>query len=100
HALTGMHINEDHFIAEIIDPVTLEVLPEGETGELVITPNELLASEIKARLGVPPLIVSAKTKEGMDRIREALIRSLPKDHEAESITGNLCADGDLVMLVM
>ena len=37
-ALTGMHINEDHFIAEIIDPVTLEVLPEGETGELVITP--------------------------------------------------------------
>ena len=38
HALTGMHINEDHFIAEIIDPVTLEVLPEGETGELVITP--------------------------------------------------------------
>ena len=37
-ALTGMHINEDHFIAEIIDPVTEEVLPEGETGELVITP--------------------------------------------------------------
>ncbi|MBU5305683.1 [FeFe] hydrogenase H-cluster maturation GTPase HydF [Eubacterium callanderi] len=66
----------------------------------ILTDIELLASEIKARLGVPPLIVSAKTKEGMDRIREALIRSLPKDHEAESITGNLCADGDLVMLVM
>ncbi|MGD9474695.1 MAG: phenylacetate--CoA ligase family protein, partial [Eubacteriaceae bacterium] len=28
-ALTGMHICEDHFIAEIIDPETLEVLPEG-----------------------------------------------------------------------
>lgn len=66
----------------------------------ILTDIELLASEIKARLGVPPLIVSAKTKEGMDRIREALIRSLPKDHEAESITGNLCADGDLIMLVM
>ena len=66
----------------------------------ILTDIELLASEIKARLGVPPLIVSAKTKEGMDRIREALIRSLPKDHEAESITGSLCADGDLVMLVM
>ena len=33
----GMHINEDHFIAEIIDPETGEVLPEGEVGELVFT---------------------------------------------------------------
>ncbi len=36
-AQTGMHINEDHFIAEIIDPITGEVLPEGEKGELVFT---------------------------------------------------------------
>ena len=34
---TGMHINEDHFIAEIIDPETGEVLPEGAKGELVVT---------------------------------------------------------------
>lgn len=34
---SGMHINEDHFIAEIIDPVTEEVLPEGSKGELVFT---------------------------------------------------------------
>lgn len=33
----GMHIQEDHFIAEIIDPKTGEVLPEGETGELVLS---------------------------------------------------------------
>lgn len=33
----GMHIQEDHFIAEIIDPDTGEVLPEGEVGELVFT---------------------------------------------------------------
>ena len=33
----GMHINEDHFIAEIIDPATGEVLPDGEKGELVFT---------------------------------------------------------------
>ena len=35
--LCGMHINEDYFIPEIIDPVTEEVLPAGEKGELVIT---------------------------------------------------------------
>ena len=34
---TGMHINEDHFIAEIIDPNTGEVLPDGTKGELVFT---------------------------------------------------------------
>ncbi len=34
---SGMHVNEDHFIPEIIDPDTGEVLPEGEKGELVFT---------------------------------------------------------------
>jgi phenylacetate-CoA ligase len=33
----GLHINEDHFIVEIIDPVTTEVLPLGAKGEMVIT---------------------------------------------------------------
>ncbi len=33
----GLHINEDHFIIEIINPDTLEPVPDGDTGELVIT---------------------------------------------------------------
>ena len=33
----GLHINEDHFYPEIINPETLEVLPPGQTGELVFT---------------------------------------------------------------
>jgi phenylacetate-CoA ligase len=33
----GLHINEDHFFPEIIDPNTLEPLPPGEHGELVFT---------------------------------------------------------------
>jgi phenylacetate-CoA ligase len=36
-AQDGIHINEDHFLAEIIDPQTLEPLPLGEKGELVFT---------------------------------------------------------------
>ena len=36
-AQAGMHVNEDHFIAEIIDPDTEEVLPDGSQGELVFT---------------------------------------------------------------
>ena len=33
----GLHFAEDHFLPEIIDPATGEVLPEGESGELVVT---------------------------------------------------------------
>lgn len=36
-AHSGLHVQEDHFYCEIIDPLTEEVLPEGESGELVIT---------------------------------------------------------------
>lgn len=36
-AKNGLHIFDDHFIPEIIDPITLEVLPYGEKGELVFT---------------------------------------------------------------
>ncbi|MBQ1509798.1 MAG: phenylacetate--CoA ligase [Selenomonadaceae bacterium] len=36
-AQQGMHINEDHFLVEVIDPDTGEVLPEGSQGELVFT---------------------------------------------------------------
>lgn len=33
----GMHVYEDHFIPEIVDPTTLEVVPDGQVGELVFT---------------------------------------------------------------
>jgi phenylacetate-CoA ligase len=36
-AREGMHLNEDHFLAEIIDPASGEVLPPGSRGELVLT---------------------------------------------------------------
>jgi len=37
HCQSGLHVYEDHFYPEIIDPETLEVLPEGKIGELVFT---------------------------------------------------------------
>jgi phenylacetate-CoA ligase len=33
----GMHVNEDHYLIEIVDPETLQPLPEGEVGEVVFT---------------------------------------------------------------
>lgn len=43
---TGLHLAEDHFIAEIIDPNTGEVLPDGEWGELVLTTVDREASPV------------------------------------------------------
>jgi phenylacetate-CoA ligase len=37
HLRTGMHVAEDHFLVECVDPDTLEPVPDGELGELVFT---------------------------------------------------------------
>ncbi len=37
HAQAGMHVNEDHFIVECVDPNTLEPVPDGQRGEIVFT---------------------------------------------------------------
>jgi [FeFe] hydrogenase H-cluster maturation GTPase HydF len=55
---------------------------------------------IQARCGSQPLAVSAVNRTGIDRIRQAIIEHLPEDYDAQSITGNLVGDGDLVLLVM
>ena len=47
-----------------------------------------------------PLLVSAKTGDGLDKVKEALIRKLPEDFGARSITGDLVTESDVVMLVM
>lgn len=46
------------------------------------------------------VLVSAKTGEGIDALRNKLIGSVPDDFGERTITGDLCSDGDLVLLVM
>ena len=58
-----------------------------------------IASAIKNKTGESPLIVSANTRQGMEEIRRAIIRRLPEDFDAQSITGKLVSAGDLVLLV-
>ncbi|MDD3350350.1 MAG: [FeFe] hydrogenase H-cluster maturation GTPase HydF, partial [Eubacteriales bacterium] len=66
----------------------------------IIENIELLASTVNKESGLTPLIVSAKDKIGIREIREELIRRLPEDYEAVSITGPLVKEGDVVLLVM
>lgn len=64
------------------------------------TDVENLQAKITERLGCQPILVSAREKQGIDKVREAIIYRLPEDYDAIRITAGLVEDGDLVMLVM
>ncbi|HIQ98443.1 MAG TPA: [FeFe] hydrogenase H-cluster maturation GTPase HydF [Candidatus Scybalocola faecavium] len=62
--------------------------------------QEAVVKAIQEGTGIEPVIVNAKTAEGIPALRQAIIRALPSDYEAQSITGNLAKQGDVVLLVM
>jgi len=62
--------------------------------------QRLLSTKIETATHEAPICVSAEKKQGMDLIKEALIRKIPADFMERSFTGSLCKEGDLVLLVM
>lgn len=66
----------------------------------VLRNSAKVASQIEQRYGVRPLLVSAQTQTGMEQIRQAILKNLPSDFGQQSITNNLVAENDLVLLVM
>ena len=56
--------------------------------------------EIARKTGEEAAAVSAVTGEGMENIKNALVRILPENYGESSITGSLAGEGDLVLLVM
>lgn len=61
---------------------------------------EEIRSAIQKELHLEPLVLSAATGQGVREIRQALIRSLPEDYEAQSLCAHLVQPGDVVLLVM
>lgn len=55
---------------------------------------------IEGITGIKPIVVSAKDSSGIDQIYSALMRNLPEDYDARTITGDIVKDGDCVLLVM
>lgn len=66
----------------------------------VIENIDKLKSEVIAVCQKSPILLSAKTGEGIEKLRAKLIDSVPDDYGQRTITGNLCSEGDLVLLVM
>jgi len=72
----GLHVWEDHFLPEIIDPVTGAVLPDGELGELVITSLTKEAFPvIRYRTRDLTRLLPGTARPGMRRIEKVLGRS-------------------------
>lgn len=61
---------------------------------------ERLKDLVESETGDRALVVSAETGQGMEGLKEALVRAIPEDYGAKSITGNLVGPDDLVLLVM
>lgn len=84
-----------HFFKEKKTPVLL-VVNKADIRE----DSEALLAQIKKETGEEALLVSAKTGEGMDAVREALIRKIPENYGNQMITAELVGEEDLVLLVM
>lgn len=73
---------------------------------LLLNKTDILEDAVRTRVSIENLTgrhllaVSAKTGQGIEEIRQAIIRHLPEDFDAQNITGNLVSEGDLVLLVM
>lgn len=69
-----------------------DLIGEGEAREL--------CERILKACGLAPVLASAREGTGMDEIRQQMIRSLPEDYDAQSITAGVADPGDTVLLVM
>ena len=61
---------------------------------------EHLVAQIREAIKEDPIMISAKTGEGLELVKEALARKMPEDFAARFITGDLVGESDVVMLVM
>ncbi|MGI6225571.1 MAG: phenylacetate--CoA ligase family protein [Peptococcales bacterium] len=76
----GLHVAEDHFLVEVIDPHTGEVLPEGERGELVFTSLTKEALPIiRYRTGDISRIINEKCECGRTSVRIGRIEGRTDD---------------------
>ncbi|MHB8129720.1 MAG: [FeFe] hydrogenase H-cluster maturation GTPase HydF [Mobilitalea sp.] len=65
-----------------------------------ISNTDKIRNKIYEAIKVEPIKISAISKLGIEKIREEIIRNLPEDFDAKSITGDLVGEGDTVLLIM
>ena len=77
----------------------IPVLPVVSKADLLVN-GIAYTHKVEMKIEETPILVSATEKSGITQLKEAIIRLIPADYNAPSITGNLCKNGDVVLLVM
>ncbi|MCH5299188.1 MAG: [FeFe] hydrogenase H-cluster maturation GTPase HydF [Ruminococcus sp.] len=77
----------------------IPVIPVVSKADLLVN-GSAYALKIRGKIGTTPLQVSSLDGSGISELKEELIRLIPSDYDAPSITGRLCGENDLVLLVM
>lgn len=77
----------------------IPVIPVVSKADMLIN-GSAYVFKVRNKIGEKPLQVSAVDKIGIDELKEQLIRLAPSDRNIPTITGSLCSEDDLVLLVM
>jgi [FeFe] hydrogenase H-cluster maturation GTPase HydF len=92
-------MNEELSWIERLKEKHIPVVPVLNKSDLL---NDVAAviNKVEQQCGLKPIPTSAIQGTGIQEIRQAIIRQLPEDYDAQTITGELVSEGDLVLLVM
>ncbi len=92
--------SEKEWVASLRAKKTPFIVVLNKMDEHAESEIEAMRSRVEAELGQEPVVVSAKEGTNMAALREAMLRLVPADWGKLELTGRLCGEGDVVMLVM
>jgi [FeFe] hydrogenase H-cluster maturation GTPase HydF len=97
--LSDSELNKETEWIENLKQHKIPVVLVLNKSDIIKNVDEIL-NRVKLKYDLIPIIVSAKDKIGIEKIREEILRVLPEEYEIASITGKLAKEGDVVLLVM
>lgn len=96
---SGSDITKECEWYELFKRKGIPVIPVVSKADLLVN-GSAYVFKVRNKIGEKPLQVSAVDMSGIEELKEQIIRLIPSDYNAPTITGGLCAEGDLVLLVM
>lgn len=96
---SGSDITKECEWYELFKEKNVPVVPVVSKADMLIN-GSAYVFKVRNKIGEKPLQVSAVDRIGIDELKEEIIRRVPADYNSPTITGSLCAENDLVLLVM